>query len=123
MQGAFGEALKEVRQVDAKDTSSSVLSVNSHLDMLRPAIKSYGGSVEVCHCHPFHISLTACRLSPSSAHMLAFENQDEEIFIMKRGDAQGYQEKPHVKSRRRKSLECPPSLVKFSTCCAGKGGR
>ena len=47
MQGAFGEALKEVKQVDAKDTSSSVFSVNSHLDMLRPAIKSYGGSVEV----------------------------------------------------------------------------
>lgn len=39
--------MKGVEQVDAKDTSTTVFSVNSHLDMLRPAIKSYGGSVEV----------------------------------------------------------------------------
>lgn len=33
--------------MDQIDTSASKDSVNSHLDMLRPAIKSYGGSVEV----------------------------------------------------------------------------
>ena len=47
LQGAFGEALKDVKQVDAQDVGATVHSVNAHLDMLRPAIKSYGGSVEV----------------------------------------------------------------------------
>jgi Fe-S cluster biogenesis protein NfuA len=47
LKNAFGDKLKEVTQVDAIDTSASVSSVNSHLDMLRPAIKSFGGSVEV----------------------------------------------------------------------------
>ena len=47
MQGAFGERLKEVKQVDAIDTRATVAGVDSHLDMLRPAIKSYGGSVKV----------------------------------------------------------------------------
>ncbi|GLJ07063.1 hypothetical protein SUGI_0056910 [Cryptomeria japonica] len=43
----FGDALKEIRQVDQQDMSATVVSVNSHLDMLRPAINNYGGSVEV----------------------------------------------------------------------------
>ncbi len=47
MQATFGEQLLEVQQVDQIDTSASVESVNSHLDMLRPAIQGYGGSVEV----------------------------------------------------------------------------
>lgn len=47
MQATFGEQLQAVVQVDQIDTSASVQSVNSHLDMLRPAIKSYGGAVDV----------------------------------------------------------------------------
>uniref|UniRef100_A0A0D6QVR1 NIF system FeS cluster assembly NifU C-terminal domain-containing protein n=1 Tax=Araucaria cunninghamii TaxID=56994 RepID=A0A0D6QVR1_ARACU len=43
----FGDALREIRQVDQQDMSATVASVNSHLDMLRPAIHNYGGSVEV----------------------------------------------------------------------------
>ncbi len=45
MQATFGEQLLEVQQVNQIDTSASVGSVN--LDMLRPAIQGYGGSVEV----------------------------------------------------------------------------
>ncbi|KAL0051688.1 hypothetical protein WJX82_000278 [Trebouxia sp. C0006] len=47
LRATFGEQLLEVQQVDQIDTSASVESVNSHLDMLRPAIQGYGGSVEV----------------------------------------------------------------------------
>lgn len=47
LQATFGEQLLEVQQVDQIDTSASVESVNNHLDMLRPAIQGYGGSVEV----------------------------------------------------------------------------
>lgn len=43
----FGDALKEIRQVDQQNIHATVVSVNSHLDMLRPAIHNYGGSVEV----------------------------------------------------------------------------
>lgn len=46
-QATFGEQLQAVQQVDQIDTSASIDSINSHLDMLRPAIKSYGGSVDV----------------------------------------------------------------------------
>ncbi|XP_065860281.1 nifU-like protein 1, chloroplastic [Euphorbia lathyris] len=44
----FGDAVKDIRQVydeEARDTT--VEAVNGHLDVLRPAIKNYGGSVEV----------------------------------------------------------------------------
>ncbi|KAF4370082.1 nifU-like protein 1, chloroplastic [Cannabis sativa] len=44
----FGDALKEIRQVydeEAKETTAE--AVNRHLDILRPAIKNFGGSVEV----------------------------------------------------------------------------
>ncbi len=47
MQATFGEQLLEVQQVDQTDISACVESVKSHLDMLRPAIQGYGGSVEV----------------------------------------------------------------------------
>ncbi|KAL3160178.1 hypothetical protein ABBQ32_010944 [Trebouxia sp. C0010 RCD-2024] len=47
LRATFGEQLLEVQQVDQIDTSASVASVNGHLDMLRPAIQGYGGSVEV----------------------------------------------------------------------------
>lgn len=47
LRNAFGEALLEVQQVNAIDTSASVATVDAHLDMLRPAISNYGGSVEV----------------------------------------------------------------------------
>ncbi|XP_024368329.1 uncharacterized protein [Physcomitrium patens] len=43
----FGDVLKEVVQVDKQDIGASVLAVDEHLEMLRPAIRNYGGSVEV----------------------------------------------------------------------------
>lgn len=44
----FGDALKEICQVyDNQITETSVEAVNGHLDILRPAIKNYGGSVHV----------------------------------------------------------------------------
>ncbi|EIE23413.1 NifU-domain-containing protein [Coccomyxa subellipsoidea C-169] len=47
LQGAFGDKLKGVLQVDATSTASDLASVDAHLDMLRPAIASYGASVQV----------------------------------------------------------------------------
>eukprot|EP00252_Welwitschia_mirabilis_P013614 TRINITY_DN29968_c0_g1_i1.p1 TRINITY_DN29968_c0_g1~~TRINITY_DN29968_c0_g1_i1.p1 ORF type:complete len:241 (+),score=57.29 TRINITY_DN29968_c0_g1_i1:181-903(+) len=52
----FGDSLQEIVQVDQKLMHATVESVNSHLDMLRGAIHSYGGSVEVIsvqgeNCH------------------------------------------------------------------------
>ncbi|XP_050236411.1 nifU-like protein 1, chloroplastic [Mercurialis annua] len=44
----FGDAVKDIRQVydeEVKETTPE--AVNRHLDILRPAIKNYGGSVEV----------------------------------------------------------------------------
>ncbi|KAK7379068.1 hypothetical protein VNO80_04521 [Phaseolus coccineus] len=44
----FGDAVKDIRQVyDQLPKETTVEAVNSHLDILRPAIKNYGGSVEV----------------------------------------------------------------------------
>ncbi|EPS68303.1 hypothetical protein M569_06470, partial [Genlisea aurea] len=47
----FGEALKDVRQIhqisDDQTTTTTIEAVDSHLDILRPAIKNYGGSVRV----------------------------------------------------------------------------
>ncbi|KMZ63508.1 NifU-like protein 1, chloroplastic [Zostera marina] len=45
----FGEAIKYIFQVsdDIGSNITSVEAVNAHLDILRPAIKNYGGSVEV----------------------------------------------------------------------------
>ncbi|CAA0393131.1 unnamed protein product [Arabidopsis thaliana] len=44
----FGDALKDIRQVfDEEVKQITVEAVNAHLDILRPAIKNYGGSVEV----------------------------------------------------------------------------
>ncbi|KAK9905518.1 hypothetical protein WJX75_001443 [Coccomyxa subellipsoidea] len=47
LQGAFGEKLKGVQQVDSTSTASDMASVEAHLDMLRPAIASYGATVQV----------------------------------------------------------------------------
>lgn len=47
VQGAFGSKLKGVQQLDAVSTSANVPAVDAHLDMLRPAIASYGAKVEV----------------------------------------------------------------------------
>ncbi|CAL8472276.1 g11818 [Coccomyxa elongata] len=47
LQGAFGDKLKGVQQVDSVSTASDVASVDAHLEMLRPAIASYGASVQV----------------------------------------------------------------------------
>ncbi|XP_031274115.1 nifU-like protein 1, chloroplastic [Pistacia vera] len=44
----FGDAVKDIRQVyDEEARETTVEAVNGHLDILRPAIKNYGGSVEV----------------------------------------------------------------------------
>ncbi|KAI3449367.1 hypothetical protein Pfo_006032 [Paulownia fortunei] len=44
----FGDAIKDICQVyDEQNNETTVEAVNSHLDILRPAIKNYGGSVEV----------------------------------------------------------------------------
>ncbi|CAK9145246.1 unnamed protein product [Ilex paraguariensis] len=44
----FGDAVKDIRQVyDDGISETTVEAVNSHLDILRPAIKNYGGGVEV----------------------------------------------------------------------------
>jgi len=44
----FGDAVKDIRQVDDEQIrETTVEAVNGHLDILRPAIKNYGGSVEV----------------------------------------------------------------------------
>lgn len=44
----FGDAVKEICQVQDEQTAeTTVEGVNRHLDILRPAIKNYGGSVEV----------------------------------------------------------------------------
>ncbi|KAK9136644.1 hypothetical protein Sjap_007238 [Stephania japonica] len=44
----FGDAVKDIQQVsDDQDNTATVEAVNRHLDILRPAIKNYGGSVEV----------------------------------------------------------------------------
>eukprot|EP01018_Ginkgo_biloba_P026183 Gb_03585 [translate_table: standard] len=52
----FGDALKGIHQVDQQNITATVEAVNAHLDMLRPAIHNYGGSVEVIsvegeNCH------------------------------------------------------------------------
>uniref|UniRef100_A0A2N9IM44 NIF system FeS cluster assembly NifU C-terminal domain-containing protein n=1 Tax=Fagus sylvatica TaxID=28930 RepID=A0A2N9IM44_FAGSY len=43
----FGDAVKDIRQVDEEVRETTVEAVNGHLDILRPAIKNFGGSVEV----------------------------------------------------------------------------
>lgn len=44
----FGKAVKDIRQVyDEQISETTVEAVNGHLDILRPAIKNFGGSVEV----------------------------------------------------------------------------
>ncbi|KAL6954306.1 NifU-like protein 1, chloroplastic [Sarracenia purpurea var. burkii] len=44
----FGGAVKDIRQVDDDLISETTVEVvNGHLDILRPAIKNYGGSVDV----------------------------------------------------------------------------
>lgn len=43
----FADAVKEVVQVDQQQIGATIQAVNAHLDILRPAIHNYGGSVEV----------------------------------------------------------------------------
>lgn len=47
LRATFGDQVVEVAQVDKVDLRASVAAVDAHLDMLRPAIKNFGGSVEV----------------------------------------------------------------------------
>lgn len=42
-----------MHQLDAVNLSAGVASVDAHLDMLRPAIASYGAKVEVRHLGTF----------------------------------------------------------------------
>ncbi|CAK8544429.1 unnamed protein product [Lathyrus sativus] len=45
----FGDSIKDIVQVfdDDQSRETTVEAVNNHLEILRPAIKNYGGSVEV----------------------------------------------------------------------------
>ncbi|CAI9774264.1 unnamed protein product [Fraxinus pennsylvanica] len=44
----FGDAIKDICQInDEQISETTVEAVNGHLDILRPAIKNFGGSVEV----------------------------------------------------------------------------
>ncbi|KAK7255672.1 hypothetical protein RIF29_29089 [Crotalaria pallida] len=44
----FGDAVRDIRQVfDQEPMETTVEAVNNHLEILRPAIKNYGGSVDV----------------------------------------------------------------------------
>lgn len=43
----FGDAVTDVYQVQLVQPESTIDTVNTHLDFLRPAISNYGGSVEV----------------------------------------------------------------------------
>ncbi|KNA19617.1 hypothetical protein SOVF_060140 [Spinacia oleracea] len=44
----FGDAVKDIRQVnEVQVNETTVEAVNNHLDILRPAIRNYGGEVEV----------------------------------------------------------------------------
>ncbi|KAJ1412544.1 NIF system FeS cluster assembly, NifU, C-terminal [Sesbania bispinosa] len=59
----FGDAVKDIVQVydgDGQPKETTVEAVNNHLEILRPAIKNYGGSVEVLsveggECHVKYI--------------------------------------------------------------------
>ncbi|XP_042450856.1 nifU-like protein 1, chloroplastic [Zingiber officinale] len=43
----FGEAVKDIQQVEEANIETTVEAVNNHLEILRPAIRNYGGSIEV----------------------------------------------------------------------------
>ncbi|KAJ6723309.1 NIFU-LIKE PROTEIN 1 CHLOROPLASTIC [Salix koriyanagi] len=44
----FGDAIQDIRQLSLEEPKeTTVEAVNDHLDILRPAIKNFGGSVEV----------------------------------------------------------------------------
>lgn len=44
----FGDAVKDIRQVnDEQISETTVEAIDGHLNILRPAIKTYGGSVDV----------------------------------------------------------------------------
>lgn len=47
LKAAFGDAVREIIQLDKQEAGATVATVNAHLDMLRGAITSYGGKVEV----------------------------------------------------------------------------
>ncbi|CAM6092402.1 unnamed protein product [Calypogeia fissa] len=48
----FGDSLKGVVQVDQQQTGATVVGVDSHLEMLRPALHNYGGFVQVVEVSP-----------------------------------------------------------------------
>lgn len=48
----FGASLKGVIQLDQQQTGATVMGVDSHLEMLRPAIHNYGGFVQVVSVSP-----------------------------------------------------------------------
>lgn len=47
IRSTFGEQVRDILQLDAKDPSASVEMVDNHLNMLRGAITNFGGSVDV----------------------------------------------------------------------------
>lgn len=64
LRARFGDKLQEVMQIDAIDVSASVAGVDQHLDMLRPAIKNYGGTVDV-----ISVEGAVCSLQFRGEHM------------------------------------------------------
>ena len=57
-----------MHQLDAVNLSAGVASVDAHLDMLRPAIASYGAKVEVRHIGL--LCITLYWLGDLSGHLL-----------------------------------------------------
>nr|WBT76641.1 NFU1 [Mangifera indica] len=54
----FGDAVKDIRQVyDEEARETTVEAINGHLDILRPAIKNYGGSVDVLSVEGGHCTV------------------------------------------------------------------
>jgi len=47
LMAAFGDKLKSVVEVKRQDTPADKEAIDAHLDMLRPAITTYGGSCEI----------------------------------------------------------------------------
>jgi hypothetical protein len=47
LKAKFGDAIRDIIQVNPKDPSATVDAVDQHLNMLRGAVTNFGGSVDV----------------------------------------------------------------------------
>ncbi|PKA62312.1 NifU-like protein 1, chloroplastic [Apostasia shenzhenica] len=83
----FGEAIIDIRQVsDELQAETTAESVNSHLDILRPAIKNFGGSVEVLSieggaCHVKYTGPESIGSGIKAAIKEKFPDIDNVVFI------------------------------------------